>query len=111
MDITLLAQTAVTLATPFLSKIGEGTSRKIGEDIWGMIKDCFTSKGKEIDENNPAQLQSNLEEILAEDESFKLKLEDYVAKNQPSSVQQNVQNNAAISKQVNITSNSGDLHF
>ena len=46
MEILTLATTALTLAKPFLEKIGEGTSRKIGEDIWNLIKKQFQRKEK-----------------------------------------------------------------
>ena len=111
MDITLLAQTAIAIATPFLSKIGEGTSRKIGEDIWSLIKKAFQAKGKDLNDANPDQLKADLEKILGEDELFKAELEDFIKQNQPSSIQQNIQNNAAIKKQVNITTNSGNFNF
>lgn len=111
MDITLLAQTAIALAMPFLNKIGEGTSRKVGEDIWALIKKPFQAKGMELNEANHEQSKTDIEQMLAEDEIFKAELEDFINKHQTSAMQQNIQNNAAIEKQVNITNNSGNLNF
>lgn len=111
MDITLLAQTAIALAMPFLNKIGEGTSRKVGEDIWALIKKPFQAKGLELNEANLEQSKTDIEQMLAEDEIFKAELEDFINQHQTSAMQQNIQNNAAIEKQVNITNNSGNLNF
>lgn len=111
MDTIILAQTAIALATPFLSKIGEGVSRKIGEDIWALIKKPFQSKGRELNEAEPEKLQAQLEVMLNEDEIFRKELEDFVKKNQASISQQNIQNNAPIEKQVNIKDNFGNLSF
>lgn len=112
MDIAILAQTALTLAAPFLNKIGEGTSRKIGEDVWSLIKKPFNAQGKELAETTEhIVLKADLEQMLGNDESFKKELEEFVTNAQSSSVQQTIQNNAAIEKQVNITSNSGNLNF
>lgn len=111
MEIALLAQTAMTLAYPFLKKIGEGASRKIGEDIWSLIKNQFQSNGKDIAYTNSEQLKIELEDLLSENEKFKAELEAFINSHQPSSVQQNIQNNAAVAKQAIITTNTGNINF
>lgn len=111
METITLVTTALALAKPFLEKIGEGTSRKIGEDIWNLLKKPFLKKGKEIDQLNEEELNSELTKILSEDFDFKKELEDFVtnAKSQLSTVNQNIQNNGSIEKQVNVGSNIGNI--
>lgn len=111
MEIITLATTALTLAKPFLEKIGEGTSRKIGEDIWNLIKKPFLKKGKDADKLSGVELDVELTQILSEDAEFKKELEDFVtnAQSQLSQVNQNIQNNGTIEKQVNIGSNIGNI--
>lgn len=52
-----------------------------------------------------------LTQILSEDAEFKKELEDFVtnAQTQLSQVNQNIQNNGTIEKQVNIGSNIGNI--
>lgn len=111
MEILTLATTALTLAKPFLEKIGEGTSRKIGEDIWNLIKKPFQRKEKEIDKLSIQEIEEELVEILKEDTPFKEELESFVinAQSQIDSVTQNIQNIGKIDKQVNIGSNIGNI--
>ena len=111
METVLLITTTLTLAKPFLEKIGEGTSRKIGEDIWNLLKKPFSKKGKDIDQLSEDQINSELLKILSEDSDFKKELEDFIniAKSQLSAVNQNIQNNGSIDKQVNIGSNVGNI--
>lgn len=113
MDIVTLASTAITLATPFLQKIGEGTSRKIGEDIWNLIKKPFSKKEKDVDSLTPDEIKTELVNILNEDSSFKNELEKLVQKSQSqlNSVSQNIQNNGNIEKQVNVGNNIGDINL
>ncbi|WP_294333735.1 hypothetical protein [uncultured Chryseobacterium sp.] len=111
MEITLLITTALTLAKPFLEKVGEGTSRKIGEDIWNLMKKPFSKKGQDIDKLNENGIKSELTQILSEDSKFKKELEDFITKaqSQLSTVNQNIQNNGTIEKQVNVGSNIGNI--
>jgi hypothetical protein len=44
MGTALLATATMTILTFFLQKTGEGVAKKIGEDIWGIIKNVFTKK-------------------------------------------------------------------
>ncbi|MHA7610094.1 hypothetical protein ACV0BM_014715 [Elizabethkingia meningoseptica] len=113
MDIITLASTAITLATPFLQKVGEGTSRKIGEDIWNLIKKPFSKKEKDADKLTSEELKTELINILNEDKGFKEELEKLVqiSQSQLNSISQNIQNNADIQKQVNIGSNIGDINL
>ena len=111
METLTLVTAALTLAKPFLEKIGEGTSRKIGEDIWNLLKKPFSKKGKDIDQLSEDEVNSELLKILLEDSDFKKELEDFInsAKSQLSTVNQNIQNNGSIDKQVNIGSNVGNI--
>lgn len=111
MDILTLATTALSLASPFLTKIGEGTSRKIGEDIWNLIKKPFGEKGHEIDAKNSAEVKNELVDMLNKNPDFKNELENLVnnAQVELGTINQNIQNNSSIEKQVNIGSNIGNI--
>lgn len=111
MEILTLATTALALVNPFLQKIGEGTSRKIGEDIWNLIKKPFDTKQKNIEELNPEDLKNELIEILKTDGTFKKELEEFILNVQPTteSVTQNINNNAVVEKQANIGNNIGNI--
>lgn len=111
METALLITTALTLAKPFLEKIGEGTSRKIGEDIWNLMKKPFSKKGKDIDTLSEKELDIELTNILSEDVDFKKELEEFITNAQLKidAVNQNIQNNGSIEKQVNIGSNVGNI--
>lgn len=111
METSLLITTVLTLTKPFLEKIGEGTSRKIGEDIWNLIKEPFSKKGKDVDKLTEDDLEMELTQILSEDPDFKKELEELItnAKAKINTVNQNVQNNGSIEKQVNIGSNVGNI--
>ena len=111
MDIITLVTTSLSLASPFINKIGEGTARKIGEDVWNLIKKPFSKKGQDIEKLNEDEINSQLKQILSEDLDFKKELEDFItnAQSQLSSANQNIQNNGNIEKQVNIGSNIGNI--
>lgn len=111
MDIITLATTALTLASPYIEKIGEGTSRKIGEDIWNLLKKPFINKNKEIENMNKEEIQSTLVEVLNEDENFKNELEKYVVQAQIKidNLNQTITNNGNIEKQVNIGNVNGNV--
>lgn len=115
MEIITLATTALTLIQPFINKIGEGVSRKVGEDIWNLIKKPF-SKDKIVDElkllENPEIFKSDLVIKLNEDLSFQNELIALIEKSQnelASYNQQNIHNNGNIEKQVNIGSITGNI--
>ena len=110
METITLVTTAFTLAKPFLEKIGEGTSRKIGEDIWNLIKKPFTKRGKDINGLSMDEINSELTQILTEDFNFKKELEEFITNAQKvDAINQNIQNNGNIEKQVNIGSNVGNI--
>jgi len=111
METITLITTALALAKPFLEKIGEGTSRKIGEDIWNLIKKPFLTKGKDIEQLNGEELKIELAHTLAEDPNFKKELEEFItnAQSKIDAINQNIQNNGNIEKQVNIGSNVGNI--
>lgn len=111
MDIITLATTALTLASPYIEKIGEGTARKIGEDIWNLLKKPFINKNKEIEKMNKEEIQSTLVEILNDDKNFKNELEKYVvqAQSKIDNFNQTITNNGNIEKQVNIGNVKGNI--
>lgn len=111
MDIITLATTALTLATPFIEKVGEGTARKVGEDIWNLLKKPFQKKEKNIEEMNQNDIQTTLVELLEEDENFKNELENFVvnAQTKIDNINQTINNNGNIDKQVNIGNVNGNI--
>lgn len=114
MDILTLATTALTLATPFLSKIGEGISRKVGEDIWTVIKKPFTKEKSEELMVNQEELKKELIVKLNEDSNFEKELREQVEKSQNEILnytQQIVNNNGNIEKQVNVGNVNGDINL
>ncbi len=117
MDIVTLATTALALAQPFLNKIGEGVSRKVGEDIWNLVKKPFT-KDKEVNETklleNPEAFKQELIAKLNEDLSFQNELLSLVEKSQKelsNYTQQNINNNGNIEKQVNVGNITGNINL
>ena len=111
MDIITLATTALTLATPLIEKIGEGTARKVGEDIWNLIKKPFQKKEKNIEEMSSEDIQTTLVELLKEDGNFKNELESLVvyAQTKIDNINQTINNNGSIDKQVNIGNVNGNI--
>ncbi|MCZ2085751.1 MAG: hypothetical protein LC112_15895 [Flavobacteriales bacterium] len=111
MEIITLVATAFTLAKPFLEKIGEGTSRKIGEEIWNLIKKPFSKEGKDISNLSIDEIKFDLTQMLSKDSEFKKEFEEIITNAQLKidSVNQNIQNNGSIEKQVNIGSNIGNI--
>lgn len=117
MEIITLATTALTLAQPFLNKIGEGVSRKVGEDIWNLIKKPFT-KDKDVYETklieNQEDFKNELVTKLNEDLSFRNELLTLVKKSQKelsNYTQQNIHNNGNIEKQVNVGNITGNINL
>lgn len=114
MDILSLATTALTLTTPFLTKMGDEISTKVGEDIWSVIKKPFTKeKGEELMANQE-NLKNELINKLKEDLSFQKELRLQVEKSQNeilNQTQQIINNNGNIEKQVNIGNVSGNINL
>lgn len=119
MGLLLLAQTALTLATPFIIKSGEKIAENVGEEVWSFITKTFDSandklliKQVEID-NDPKVLEIKLLEKIKEDSEFADKLKEIV-ENAQKNIKENAQqinNNAAIEKQINIQNNSGSIQM
>ena len=111
MDNITLATTALTLITPFLNKIGEGTARKVGEDIWNLLKSPFQTKNKIIEEMGINDIKTILIEILNEDINFKNELESFVLNSQTNieNIHQTITNNGSIEKQVNVGNITGNV--
>ncbi|CAN1540243.1 hypothetical protein MCERE19_01715 [Spirosomataceae bacterium] len=114
MDILTLATTALTLATPFLTKVGEEISTKVGEDIWNVIKKPFTKEKSEALMTNQEDLKKELVIKLNEDLAFQKELREQVEKSQNeifNQTQQVINNNGNIEKQVNIGNVSGNINL
>lgn len=111
MEIVTLATMALTLAKPFIQKIGEGTSRKIGEDIWNLMKEPFIKSGKEIEALSTEEIKEELVVFLGNDKDFKEEIEKFVLNNQNNTFQQSINNNGNIEKQVNIGSVNGNINL
>lgn len=111
MEIITLATTALTLASPFIEKIGEGSAKKIGEDIWNLLKTPFVKKGKNIETMNKEDIQSTLIEVLNEDLDLKNDLEKIIvnAQTKIDTLNQTINNNGSIEKQVNIGNVNGNV--
>ncbi|MDP9077080.1 MAG: hypothetical protein M3O71_06625 [Bacteroidota bacterium] len=118
MDILTLAVTAFTLAKPFLDKTGEGVARKVGEDIWSLIKSPFVKKGKENVEGlattDQEAFTKELETLLRQDEGFAQQLRELVTNSQnllSGNFQQNINSYGDVEKQINIQTNSGNIQM
>lgn len=111
MDIITLATTALTLAKPFVEKIGEGTARKVGEDIWNLLKKPFENKNKNIETMSKEDIKTFLIEVLNEDNNFRRELENFVveAPININNVNQTINNNGNIEKHVNIGNVNGNI--
>jgi hypothetical protein len=115
MDIITLATTALALTQPFLNKISEGVSRKVGEDIWDLIKRPFI---KDVDESklieNQEDFKTELVTKLNEDLDFKNELFTLIEKSKKelsNYTQQNIYNNGNIEKQVNTGNITGNINL
>jgi hypothetical protein len=118
MEIITLATAALALAKPFLENTGEGIARKVGEDVWNLIKSPFVKKGDIISEdvksNDLEIIKTELINELSNNEEFKNKLEESVLTAQQQlngNFQQNVKNESTIDKQINIQTNSGNIQM
>lgn len=119
MEYILLAQTAIALVTPFLTKSGEKIAENIGEEIWGFIKKPFKSESDklligEVEEDADVRsLEISLIEKLQQDSEFASTLKNIV-ENAQKDLRENAQqinNNATIEKQINIQNNSGSIQM
>ncbi|RYD54395.1 MAG: hypothetical protein EOP56_19310 [Sphingobacteriales bacterium] len=117
MDITTLALTAYTLAQPFLTKTGEGIARKIGEDIWSIIKKPFVIKGVSNVEDsaitNKEDFQAQLQQELTNNPEFAAELQKQVMQAQTTlsgNFQQNI-SSENVEKQINIQQNTGNIQM
>jgi len=118
MDILTLAATAYVLSKPFLEKTGEGVARKVGEDIWNLIKKPFIKKGtdniEEVAISDQETFTKDLEQQLQQDETFAKELIDLVSHSQnllSGNFQQNIISNGKVEKQINIQTNSGPIQM
>jgi hypothetical protein len=111
MEIFTLATSAMALAIPFLQKIGEGTSTKVGEEIWNLIKGKFSRDGKKTDGKDTEQIKVDLVDALSTDSQFREELERFVvnSQKQQNTGSQNIQNVGNVSNQVNVNNNIGDI--
>lgn len=111
MEIINLATTALALASPFIEKIGEGSAKKIGEDIWNLLKKPFVKKGKDIETMDKEDIQSTLIEVLNEDAELKSELEKIIVNSQTKidTLNQTINNTGNIEKQVNIGNVNGNV--
>lgn len=119
MDLITLAPTAITMAKAFLKATNDGLGRKIGEDIWNLIKKPFQKKGneeevKELAVNNETEFSAQLQQYLTEDPDFAKSLQELVTNSQQlleNSLMQNITNNEKVEKQVNAGIINGNLSF
>lgn len=118
MDILTLASTAFVLAKPFLEKTQEGVARKVGEDIWNLIKTPFTKKGKNqveaLANTDQEVFKKELEQYLLEDETFAKQLSELINQSQnllSGNFQQNINSYDKVEKQINIQTNSGTIQM
>lgn len=120
MEPITLVTTAVALATPYLIKTGEKLAEGVGESIWEWLKKPFT---KDEIENLPTNLNSaqELESLklailrkVESDATYRENLENAVVKGEQilnTNQQQNVNNHAAVEKQINIATNTGNIQM
>lgn len=118
MEIATLALAAYTLAKPFLDKTQEGIAKKVGEDIWNLIKKPFTKKGnnkvEELAQTKPEEFTTELQKELQNDPQLVQSLLTLVSEGQKligSNNQQNINTYGEIQKQVNIQTVNGDINL
>lgn len=118
MDILTLAATAYVLSKPFLEKTGEGVARKVGEDIWNLIKKPFIKKGadnvEELAISDQESFTKDLEQQLRGDEVLLKELTELVNNSQnllSGNFQQNIVSHGTVEKQINIQTNSGSIQM
>ncbi|MGV4528972.1 hypothetical protein [Ornithobacterium rhinotracheale] len=109
-ELLMIISTTCSYLIPFIKKIGEGTSRKIGEDIWNLIKKPFCEKGEDIHKLDDDKIKEYLSEILKDNPLIKSKVKELIESN--SNYSQNINNNGNIDKQVNIGNiTNGNFNF
>lgn len=118
ITITALALAAYNLAKPFLEKTGEGVARKVGEDIWNLIKKPFQDDGHSDIESlaitDETEFKTQLEQKLFSDENLKNELSTMVQKAEfelSGNFQQNINSYGDVEKQINIQTNSGNIQM
>jgi hypothetical protein len=119
MDLLTLAPTAIAMAKPFLKATNDGLGRKIGEDIWNLIKKPFQKKNKEEELkelilNDEMEFSLQLQQHLIDDPAFAKLVSEIVANSQQSlanSLKQNVTNNEKVEKQLNAQTINGNVSF
>jgi hypothetical protein len=83
--ITIIATTVIGILSSYLAKTGEAAAKKVGEDIYQLLKDRFSKKPsaeealtdlkKTPDDSDvQAALRVQLKKLLAEDEAFAAQL-------------------------------------
>ena len=112
--------TALTIATPYLIKTGEKFAESMGEDIWKWIKKPFTSEEEKVIisdfqlDGDSEKVKTILLEKMNYDIQFKeefIKAINNAQKELNSYNQQNINNNAAIEKQINIQNLTGNVNL
>lgn len=116
MDILTLASTAYILSKPFLEKTGEGVARKVGEDIWNLIKSPFVKKGKDDIEalaiSDKEAFTKELQQQLQDDPELTKQLTELVNNSQnllSGNFQQNINSYGEVAKQVNVQIVNGGI--
>jgi hypothetical protein len=119
MDLLTLASTAIAMAKPFLEATNDGLGKKIGEDIWNLVKKPFqkTNKEEELKEqvlNDELAFSSQLQQHLINDPSFAKSILEIVTNSQQllnNSFKQTVTNNEKVEKQLNAQNINGNVSF
>ena len=117
MEPITIATTALTIATPYLVKAGEGLAQKVGEDVWNLIKKPFSKKKQEEifvespTEEQLAVIKTELESEIRNNIEFKNELLGRINEAQNELNQQNINNHGSVEKQINIQNNSGNINL
>lgn len=115
MDIITLASTAFSFAIPYILKSGEKISENIGQEVWDFIKKPFSKDDTDMTiSENQEQFKKELLNKLNEDPDFEKELRTVIETAQKKSdknIQQNINNNGNIEKQVNIGNVSGNINL
>ena len=84
--ISLLASTTVAFLSPYLARVGEAAAKRIGEDLYQVVKARFSKEptakaaledlaGTPDDEDIQAQLRVQLKKLMKEDRKFAAQVE------------------------------------
>lgn len=116
IEIATLALSAFNFAQPFLEGTANGVARKVGEDIWLLIKKPFLKNGKKDVEafakNEQEEFKKELQKELENDPQLASELANTIesAKTVLSgNFQQNINSYDKVEKQINIQHNSGNI--